>query len=58
MGNCTGVCNGCNEQDTKFDVNQIRNSIKDNDNMSNERFGNLPQKDHTYGGNGGDYSND
>ena len=58
MGNCTGYCGGCDDQGTKFDANQIRNSIKDNEHMmNNDRFGgNVPQKDNTYGDD--DYTND
>ncbi len=52
MGNCTGYCNGCTENGTKFDVNQIRNSVKDNDMMMNEKFGG------NQGYNGGTFNND
>lgn len=57
MGNCTGYCNGCNEQGTKFDVNQIRSSIKDNDHMIHERFGNQNLKGNGFGDDD-DYTND
>jgi hypothetical protein len=41
MGNCAGYCGGCNENGTRFDANQIRNSIQEKDFIVNEDFGGL-----------------
>ena len=38
MGNCTGYCNGCREDGQRFDNNQIRSSVKDNNLMLSDGF--------------------
>ena len=37
MGNCTGYCTGCREEQ-RYDNNQVRGSIKDKDRMVAEGF--------------------